>query len=52
MEAKEFELSKYENTKNIFLKKNESYKFGEIFKNIPLETHSIFQERKKLRFLF
>ena len=33
---KEFELSKYENTKNIFLKKNKSYKFGEIFKNIPL----------------
>ena len=36
---KSLKLSKYENTKNIFLKNNKSYKFGEIFKNIPLLTH-------------
>ncbi len=33
---KEIKLSKNKNSKELFLKNNKSYKFGEIFKNIPL----------------
>ncbi len=33
---KEYKLKQNENTRKLFLKNNQSYKFGEIFKNIPL----------------
>ena len=46
---KKSELRENKNSKKLFLKNNQSYKFGEVFKNIPLANTIKLIGKKKLK---